>query len=132
MTFRNRIRVGKKSPMKYFSVIVEYDGYVFRSIGEKNRYRELKLLEAGGEISDIKVHPPFPCRVNGFLVCTYYADFSYKDIKTQEIVTEDFKGYKKGQAFEMFKLKAKLVKAIYGVDIVLIRAPDRPRKRSRR
>jgi hypothetical protein len=44
---------------KYGNVPVEADGYSFDSKVEERYYRQLKLLEAAGEIFDIQVHPTF-------------------------------------------------------------------------
>ena len=42
---------------KYRNKKVMYDGIKFDSIKEKNRYQQLKLLEQGGEIEDLKNRP---------------------------------------------------------------------------
>lgn len=70
-----------------------------------------------GLISDIEIHPPFPCFVNEKKVCLYKADFKYKNINGDEII-EDTKGIET----PMFRLKKKLVEALYpSVEIIVIK-----------
>src|SRR5512133_1834187 len=98
---------------KYNAKKTEIDGYVFSSRREANRYSELKLLEAAREIKDLELQPKYPCVVNGELVCTYIADFRYKTASGHEVV-EDAKGVKTA----VYRIKNKLVRALYGVVIV--------------
>jgi dsDNA-binding SOS-regulon protein len=65
---------------KYGAVRTEVDGISFASKKEARRYSELKLLERAGEIADLQLQPRFPLTVNGVRVCTYVADFQYRDI----------------------------------------------------
>ena len=57
--------------------------YVFDSIRESQRYKELKLLERAGEISNLKLQPKFllqdSFKKNGktYRKIEYIADFSY-------------------------------------------------------
>lgn len=51
-------------------------------------------------------------------ICKYIADFAYFDKKAGGWITEDVKGARRGQAYALFSLKRKLVKAIHGVEIV--------------
>ena len=51
------------------------DGIRFDSKREMQRYSELKLLLRAGVIRELELQPEFPCKVNGTLVCRYYADF---------------------------------------------------------
>ena len=84
----------------------------FASKREAQRFDDLRLLEMAGEITDLKVQPGFRLEVNGDLICTYKADFSYRDRQGLSI-TEDVKGVKT----PAYRLKAKLMKAIYGIEI---------------
>lgn len=99
---------------KYNAIKTEVDGYVFASRKEANRYSELKLLESAGEIKDLELQPVYPCEVNGKLVCKYIADFRYTSVNTGGVVVEDAKGAKT----PVYRLKNKLVRAIYGVVII--------------
>jgi hypothetical protein len=96
---------------KYGNVKIEIDGIIFHSKGEANRYLELKHLMRGGVISRLELQPKFTIAINGYKICDYIADFSY--IENGDRIVEDFKGHRT----DVYKLKKKLVKALYGVDI---------------
>ncbi len=102
------------SKTKYRAVRTEVDGIWFASKKEAARYGELTLLLRAGKILDLKLQPRFPCRVNRELICTYVADFAYTDASTDRRIIEDAKGFKT----PIYKLKRKLVKALFGFDIV--------------
>lgn len=125
----------KKS--KYLSKTVEIDGHIFPSIKEAKRYKQLKLLQDAGEISDLQIQVKYELipnqykevveytpkrhqqRVKKKLVergVTYIADFVYeKDGKT---VVEDVKGYMRGQAYALFSIKRKLMLYVHGIEVV--------------
>ena len=103
---------------KYNSRAVEIDGYRFASAKEGRRYQALRLMEKAGEISDLKLHTPYELAVNGVKVCTYIDDFNYWHEKTCTLVVEDVKGYRHGNPYRMFKIKAALMRAIHGIDVV--------------
>lgn len=108
-----RAELAKKKPHKYGAKKTEVDGFLFSSWGEAKRYSELKLLEKANEIKNMELQPRFPCMVNGVLVCDYFADFRYFDNSKKEIVIEDFKGMRT----PVFKLKKRLVEALYKIKI---------------
>lgn len=68
---------------KYYNKKVQVDMYVFDSIAESIRYKELKLLEKAGEISELKLQPRFllqeAFRKNSktYRKIEYIADFMY-------------------------------------------------------
>ncbi len=68
---------------KYRNKKVQVDMYVFDSIRESQRYKELKLLERAGEISNLELQPRFllqdSFKKNGktYRKIEYIADFSY-------------------------------------------------------
>lgn len=104
---------------KYKAKKVNIDGITFDSKLEGARYNHLKELESMGLISEIEIHPPFPCVVNDKKVCLYKADFRYKNIEGAMIV-EDTKGIET----PMFRLKKKLVEALYpDTKILVIKKP---------
>lgn len=96
---------------KYHAIKTEVDGFVFDSKAEARRYSELKLLEKVGEIKDLQLQPPFPVFVNGKLICHYIADFSYHE--KGKYIVEDVKGVKT----PVYRLKKKLVEALYNITI---------------
>lgn len=111
--------------MKYYNKKVVADGVTFDSKKEYRRWCELKLMESAGEISDLQRQVKFvliPSQYNYILKedgfkkkgkciereCVYIADFTYKD-KNGEQVVEDVKGYKGGGAYNVFKIKRKMM-----------------------
>lgn len=98
---------------KYRARRTEVDGHMFPSKREAERYATLALLQRAGEIKDLELQPEFPCRVNNVLVTTYKADFSYREVASGEVVIEDSKGMR----LPLYKLKRKLVEALYGITI---------------
>ena len=102
---------------KFHAKKTEYNGRIYDSKKEAHRSFELDMLEKAGEISNIEYQPPFPIVINKVKVCLYKADFKYTE-KDGTVIIEDVKGYKKGSAYAMFRLKKKLVLAVYGIDIL--------------
>lgn len=98
---------------KYGNKLAVVDGIRFASQREARRYVELKLLQQAGEISDLKLQPRFTIMVNGVKVCTYTADFSYRNSRG-EFVVEDVKGVRTRD----YKLKKRLMLAVYGIQVV--------------
>lgn len=101
---------------KFNACRTSVDGLWFDSGAEAREYNRLKQLEDAGKIGDLTLQPDFRCEVNGKLICTYRADFSYTH-QGKRIVS-DVKGY----ATAEFKLKKKLTEAIHGIEIILIPA----------
>lgn len=70
---------------KYRNKKTQVDMYVFDSIAESKRYKELALLERAGEISDLELQPRFllqeSFKKNGktHRKIEYIADFMYKE-----------------------------------------------------
>jgi Protein of unknown function (DUF1064) len=98
---------------KYGNRKTEVDGFIFDSKREANRYQELKLWERSGEISRLELQPAFDLLVmGGKSVGKYIADFRY--LKDGKEVIEDVKGMKT----DIYRLKKKIVEAVYGFKIV--------------
>jgi hypothetical protein len=94
----------------------------FDSKSEYARWLELQLLEKAGKIRDLKRQVKIPIKVNGCLVCTYVADFTY-DVKNHDLwtpVLEDVKGVRTA----IFRLKKKLLWAAHGLFISEVNAKD--------
>ncbi len=92
------------------------DNIQFDSRKEAARYRELTLSERAGEISHIELQPRYNIVVNGRKICFYKADFRYRLVATGESVVEDVKGVRTAE----YKLKKKLVEALYEIEIIEI------------
>ena len=101
---------------KYNAVKPEAFGITFDSKAEAKRYGELRLLLMAGEIIELETQPRFPCNVNGLLVCTYVADFKYREQKTRELIIEDVKSPHTAK-LPVYRVKKKLVEAVYGLTI---------------
>ena len=89
------------------------DGIRFASRKEAKRYKELKLMVKAGMLVRFDRQVRYPLIVNGENVCAYIADF----------VTYDFEGTRKvidtkGFRTPAYKIKKKLMKAIYGIDVI--------------
>lgn len=92
------------------------DGMVFDSKKEAERWRQLALMEAAGEINDLQTQVRFPFVVNGQRVCSYVADFMYYDTRTLKRVVEDVKS-PPTRKNPTYRLKFKLFRALYGFEI---------------
>ena len=96
---------------KYRAVPTEVDGVRFASKKEAKRYQELKLLERAGKIRDLQLQPRYPITLNDIKICTYVGDFQYRE--GDRFVLEDVKGVKT----DTYRIKKKLVLAVYGLEI---------------
>lgn len=108
---------------KYKAKKVTIDGFTFDSLREGVRYRELRLLERAGEITNLELQPEFPlyCGLNPVKfesgrAAKYKADFRYEEL-SGKIRVEDVKGFDTGVS----KLKRAMVKAHYGVTVELVK-----------
>ena len=83
---------------KYNAIKQTYNGEIFDSKKELNRFMELEILLRAREISDLEVHPKFDLMVNGVKIGRYTADFRYKkgsdvivaDVKSRATKTRDY------------------------------------------
>lgn len=120
---------------------VEFDGKLFGSKREANRWAELRLLERSGKITDLQWQVPFelvPAQYEDVPTGEYYkigarkgqpkykrvcieqsvvyvADFVYTE--NGEKVVEDTKGCKEGITYNYFVLKRKLMLFKYGIRV---------------
>ena len=111
----------KAKPSKYRNVRTEVDGVSFASKKEARRWSELLLLQRAGQIRDLERQVRFALDVNGIPICHYVADFTYfilnpaSGLEGWSFICEDSKGVET----DVFKLKAKLMKAVHGIDVRL-------------
>ena len=98
---------------KYKNRKVIVDDYIFDSIQESRRYKELKLLLRAGQIKDLELQPHFLLqegfKKNGktYRKIEYIADFKY--IENGKTIVEDVKGLQT----DVFKIKHKLFEKKY-------------------
>ena len=88
----------------------------FDSQKEANRYQELILMERAGLIRNIELQPRYNLVVNRHKIGFYRADFCYEVVTTHILIVEDVKSPATRTA--VYCLKKKLVKALYGVEII--------------
>lgn len=126
-----------RSKSKYNAKKVEIDGIRFDSVKESRRFLELKAMQEAEVISDLKRQVKYVLipaqrepetvgkrggKIKGKLLereCSYVADFVYKDSQGNTVV-EDVKGYRGGGAYEIFKIKRKLMLYVHGIKIIEI------------
>ena len=102
---------------KYGNVKVQADGFTFDSKAEAKRYEELKLLGKAGKIWGLRIHPSLDLGS-----CRYAADFSYEQIG-ESTTWEDVKG----RETKDFKIKLKLMREKYGIEVKLLTQESDPR-----
>jgi hypothetical protein len=73
-------------------------------------------MERAKLIHNIELHPRYDLIVNGHKLGFYKADFRYKDVATDFVILEDVKSPVTKTA--VYRLKKKLVKALYGIEII--------------
>jgi hypothetical protein len=109
---------------KYRNKKCEYGGHKFDSIGEASRWIWLNNQAEGGCVRELARQVRFSLEINNCPVCVYIADFAYMrycKVKNEWVyVVEDFKG---GALLPEFVLKRKLMLAIHGIDVKIIRSP---------
>ena len=96
---------------KYRSRKVEYLGHVFDSEKECARFKTLQVLEAAGAIMYLQRQTPFEIYgLNGEVICTYKADFTYRNLETGKDTVEDVKS-PFTRKLATYRLKFKLLRA---------------------
>lgn len=108
---------------KYRNRKTTVDGITFDSQKEATRWCELTWLQKAGEIRDLQRQVLFtliPAQKdeNGKVIeraCTYVADFSYRDAKTNRLIVEDVKS--PATKTPVYKIKRKLMLYRNGIQI---------------
>lgn len=109
----------RRRPNKYNAKRVTLDGRKFDSIKESFVYSQLRLREKAGEIRDLECQVPIALLAHdctsgqGEKVATYKVDFKFYDNQKSCVRYVDAKGVKTA----MFNLKARMVKACYGITV---------------
>lgn len=109
--FKKKPKSASKNRGKFNNIKTFYDGKKFDSKKECERYKELKQKK----VADLKCQVKFPIQINSVKVCSYIADFTYLDHKGNMVV-EDVKS-EMTRKLPVYRLKKKLMKAVYGVEI---------------
>lgn len=98
---------------KYKNRKVIVDDYIFDSIQESRRYKELKLLLKAGQIQNLELQPHFLLQESfkknskTYRKIEYIADFKY--VENGKTIVEDVKGIQT----DVFKIKHKLFEKKY-------------------
>lgn len=96
------------------------NGMVFDSGHEARRYTELELMQAAGQIRNLRRQVPYDMLVNGKHVCTYIADAVYERQShaagNWKLFVEDAKS-KITRKKPDYRLKVKLLAACHGLQI---------------
>lgn len=105
---------------KYGAKKITHMGEKFDSIKECERWCELRLMERGKVIADLKRQVKFELlpaqKYMGETVerpVSYIADFVYTDMKTGKTIVEDTKGFKTPE----YRIKKKMMLYFHGVQI---------------
>lgn len=98
---------------KYNAVKTEVDGIVFDSRKEAQRYKELKLLEQVGEITNLHLQVPYEliAKSKYGMPMRYIADFVYES--NGQVIVEDAKGVKTA----VYRIKRRMMAEKYGIEI---------------
>jgi len=105
-----------KKKSKYKSKITFVDGIRFHSKGEARRWSDLKLLERGNHISELRRQVPYELKVGDVLIGKLIMDFVYFEKGVE--VNEDWKGAQT----PLSKWKIKHFEAQYGKTVRITKA----------
>lgn len=114
--FPARNQKERSVPNKYRNIKVEYNGKIFDSIKERDRYITLSWRFKKGEITEPLHHVEYILDVKD-KICSYMADFTYTDLKTGLLVVEDVKS-PKTRLLAAYRLKMKLMLELLGIKIL--------------
>ena len=103
----------RRGGSKYGNIQKRVDGILFHSGKEARRYVELRGMQKAGVISGLELQPRYRLEANGVHICDYIADFAYHDEERRTDVVEDVKGMRT----QIYILKARLMKALLGIDV---------------
>lgn len=126
MTVAELRAMPEKKANKYGAKATVVDGIRFDSKLEAARWQQLVLLQQLKSITRLERQVRFPLEVNGLLIATYVADFVY--LEDGEQVVEDSKGKRTRE----YQMKARLMKAVHGIEIRETGAEKRPIKGARK
>ena len=102
---------------KFNAKKTEYNGYMYDSKKESNYAKKLDVLINSGDVVCYDKQVKYRMIVNGFNCGYYKLDFKvlYPDGHFEYV---DVKGHKSGATYAIFRLKKKIVQALYGIEII--------------
>ena len=97
-----------------------HDGVIYDSKAEMRRYYDLCLLVKAGVIRDLERQPTFPVTITSITgeekhLCTYTADFSYVDVRSEKLIIEEVKS--KGSRTPVYMLRRKAAELYHGMKV---------------
>ena len=109
---------GKKKN-KFHAIKMEYNGVKYDSKKEAGYAMRLDEMKRLGKVKDWQRQVKFPMVINGTDCGYYLLDFrvEYADGHKEYV---DIKGYKKGASYQVFRIKKRIVEALYLIDITEI------------
>ena len=113
MTTEQFKAIKKPKKSKYKSVKCEHLGVKLDSLKEKRQYIKYLHQQSIGEILSIKLQPRFDIIINGKFCGFYKADFEI-ELPDKSIQIIDVKGMKT----IVYKLKKKIIEAMYNIKII--------------
>lgn len=117
------VRALKSSGSKYHNksaTLPERPGERFDSQAESRWARELLLLETAGDIRNLRFHPRWALEVSGVHITSYEADAEWDNVRSGEHVVADLKG----AVTAVFRMKRRLMRACYGIEIEVVSARE--------
>lgn len=102
-------------PAKYRNRKTEVDGIEFDSKKEGGRWQQLQIMLRAGKIKNLRRQVRYGLTVNGELVCSYVADFTYRN-GAGDLVVEDVKS-ETTRKLPVYQIKRKLMLAVHGIEI---------------
>ena len=113
-------KLTKPAVSKFRNKRVTVGDTTYDSMAEMRHCEGLKLRLKSKDIFDLQLQRRFKLEVKGQLICTYIADATFLDAKGL-LHVQDVKGGKggkdRGTRTPEYRIKVKLMKAIYGIDV---------------
>lgn len=108
-------KVSRPRYNKYHNIKTVVDGITFASKKEASRYEVLRDEQQAGKISQLRLQVPYDIYWPGQKkkLCRYICDFLY--VRDGKEIVEDTKGKKTAE----FRLKEKMMKYAFGIDILI-------------
>ena len=111
-------KAAKPRKNKFNAKRVTIDGREYDSKAEARRGELLITLEKAGKIGGLERQRRFPLlSSSGELITTYVCDFAYWSHERDRFVVEDVKGVET----PVFKLKRKMMRALLGIEVEVVR-----------
>ena len=108
---KGKFNILKRSKSKYKNQLQKFGDRIYDSKKEAKYAQELELRKVAGEIADIIPQYCLRLDVAGIHICKYYIDFKLV-LPNGDIEYHEVKGFET----DVWRIKYKLAKALYGAD----------------